>query len=425
MNSEIQPVSGHGLRPAFFAWTLAAGCFLAFPSSLVAEELPGELKLILAPGSGRGDTIIFSPVADGIIRRESRRSSTTGLLPTVGQEAVNLDGMSRNKTADGGGSEIDDAFSLPAPDAKVMSPADGAVATAPSFAETLAYRPKLSVGLGYRVDNLNWTISGTNGTPNILSELDWEKVESAVLSTEYRWSNKTQLYFRGNFDAGLIFDGGVRDSDYLGDDRTYEFSRSYSDTTDGSLLDFSAAVGYRFDIPLDGGSSRLHLMPIVGYAYSTQDFDITNGTQVLSAYGFPVELGDFAGLDSSYDTVWKGPWVGLDLELRVGDTYSLTGSLSYYWLDYEAEADWNLRSDFAHPVSFRQDADGDGISFSLGYRYNLSTHWFTTINYTYRDFSTDRGNDTTYFSDGSTVYGLFNGASSDSSTLIFGFGYNF
>ena len=53
----------------------------------------------------------------------------------------------------------------------------------------------------------------------------------------------------------------------------------------------------------------------------------------------------YLGLNNSYDTQWKGSWLGLDALLGLGEKLSLNSTVEYHWVNYSAEANWNLRSD--------------------------------------------------------------------------------
>lgn len=79
--------------------------------------------------------------------------------------------------------------------------------------------------------------------------------------------------------------------------------------------------------------------------------------------------GSFEGLNSTYDAKREGVWLGFDLVWEISEGLDFSGTFEYYWADYEGEADWNLRDDFAHPVSFRHDADGTGTVISICLKY--------------------------------------------------------
>lgn len=293
--------------------------------------------------------------------------------------------------------------------------------------EYIGYTPKISLTAGYRQDELQWDIGGIDGkNSNILSELTWKDVKSYEIATNFKWSNSSKLYFRGGFGFGWIYEGTNQDSDYKGDNRTMEYSRSYSDTSSGTLWDGGLGAGYRFDFPLSSSDGRLQFMPMVGYSYHVQEFEDTNGRQVVSEYGNNMPLGHFSGLQSYYDAKWQGPWLGFDVEFGFNRKHSLEGSFEYHWADYTADANWNLRSDFAHPVSFSHESDGTGIIASLNYRYAPSETWDWTVGFTYRDFEAERGKNTFHLADGrDQKLQPLNGAEWSSYTLFIGFGYYF
>jgi outer membrane protease len=383
------------------ALILLLGCLgTAYGAEGGAVPIPGELQLILKPGKGGGDAILFSPLGDEPARRERAVIRNLRIL--------------KQPPADEVASE-----ESPLPEVS-----DRAPQLLASTTEYTGYQPEFKLTTGYRRDRLHWSIAALDGSPNILSELRWDEVESLELAGELRWSNPSNLYLRACGAVGWIVDGDNRDSDYLGDDRTLEFSRSYADT-DGSVMDGSIGVGYRFDLPLFSVGDRFHLMPLAGYSYHAQNLEDTDGRQVVAAYGFPMPLGPFGGLDSSYDAYWHGPWLGFDFDLGLSERHHLTGSLEYHWADYRAEADWNLREDFQHPVSFRHKADGEGVMASIGYRYRPQNRWFLELDVHYRNMSADAGEDKTWFSDGSSLETRLNEVEWESWSVDIGLGFLF
>ncbi len=247
----------------------------------------------------------------------------------------------------------------------------------------------------FRSDNFDWSISGDiNGAnPNILSELKWTDLKINGLKLSAVSLVEKSYYLRSSVNYGWITSGKNRDSDYFGDNRTFEFSRSDNKTDDGYVKELSMGLGYQFK---DASGSTM-LAPMVGYSYHMQKLKITDGFQSI-----PLN-GPFPGLNSTYESIWKGPWIGFDVSYIGSDKITFSGVFEYHWIDFNAEADWNLRSDFAHPKSFAQDADGNGISFSLGMDYLLKNNWSVVSGLNFRDWSTNFGVDRTYFVDGTTI----------------------
>ena len=208
------------------------------------------------------------------------------------------------------------------------------------------------------------------------------------------------IALRGYANYGWVFDGDNQDSDYLGDNRTFEFRRSNNSTDDDYVWDASLAIGYPFRF---GQTVLGTLTPLLGYSYHVQNLDITDGYQTIP------DLGPFPGLDSSYDTEWYGPWIGFDLRFKArkiaafAHRFETYFTYEYHWVDYNAEANWNLRDDFRHPKSFEHDADGNGWKIGVGFNLWLHRNCALNFNYDYQDWSTDGGIDKVFFSDGSTA----------------------
>ena len=287
------------------------------------------------------------------------------------------------------------------------------------------FRSQFLMGLGYRSDDLKWSIAGdiAGNNPNILSELTWEDLGIFQVEVENRTIIRS-IYLRGNLAYGWIFSGDNQDSDYLGDNRTLEFSRSNNSADAGNTFDASVGVGYQFLF----SSGFFGITPLVGYSYHEQNLTMTDGNQTLTSPIAP-PLGPFPGLDSSYDTQWKGPWLGVDAafssasssnKTTVFDEYELILGFEYHWADYEAEADWNLRTDFAHPKSYEHEADGTGVVLSADLNIYFNAHWALNLNANYQTWETDPGTDRTFFADGTVSETRLNTVEWDSYAVMIG-----
>jgi len=299
------------------------------------------------------------------------------------------------------------------------------LAAGPAWAESLWSEG--TVSLGYRQDSLDWNIAGsTAGTnPNVLSELTWRDLEFLQVKGELAGANHNQTYFRGYLAYGLVLDGENQDSDYALDNRTAEFSRSVNGVDGSNTLDISGALGHVLPFGADG---RHQFIPLLGYSYHTQNLRMTDGNQVVSdlanaqIYDPTITsmppLGPFAGLNSSYDTQWHGFWLGADTIFALQDQGTVFARLEAHWVDYLAEADWNLRSDFAHPVSFEHAAEGFGWVLELGWRQPVSNHkWVWGASVVLQQWRTDAGLDWTYFADSSVGVTRLNEVNWESTAL--------
>lgn len=253
-----------------------------------------------------------------------------------------------------------------------------------------------TVELGYRVDSLDWNIAGDQSghNPNILSELSWTHlaIPQARLNLE---GGAGRVRLLGSASYGRIASGDNRDSDYILDNRQGEFSRS-NNQAKGDVRDVSVGLGYLFPMGDEDGSNS-YAVPMVGFSLHQQNLQMTDGYQTVDLLNTPPALGPFAGLDSSYDAQWQGGWLGVrfgEENLKRGLKVAL--DIAYHWVDYQAEADWNLRPDFAHPKSFEHKANGRGLAISLNGLSMLSKHWGWTWALDYSLFRATNGTDTVH-----------------------------
>ncbi len=131
---------------------------------------------------------------------------------------------------------------------------------------------------------------------------------------------------------------------------------------------------------------------------------------------------EIVGLNSTYDADFDSISLGFQT-----DHFFSWGIISlryqHFDIDYEAKANWNLRQDFSHPVSFIHESEGNGFDIELGYTYVLSKHWDMFSKYHYRRWSIGSGYDHTFFSNGQSSIIRFNEAEWDSESYSFGIRY--
>ncbi len=283
---------------------------------------------------------------------------------------------------------------------------------------------------GYRRDKLAWHIAGNlQGTnPNVRSELTWSDLDIYQLKLANRTVIKERVIVRGHFDYGAVTSGSNRDSDYNGDNRTQEFSRSLNGVDGNNVWDASVGIGPRFYFD----STGIEINPLIGYAVSEQDLNIVDGYQAISALPpLTPPVGPIAGLDSRYQTRWRGPWIGADLSLSMPCTegpfnrITLKLTYEYHWMDFDADADWNLRADYQHPVSFTHDADGTGYVIGMNILLAAANRWGLKLGVNMQKMTTDPGLDRIYYANGSTADTRLNEVEWRSFTVEAGLSYQF
>lgn len=268
-------------------------------------------------------------------------------------------------------------------------------------------RTQVDLTLGLRQDNLRWNVSATeniNTTPNILSELTWENVQHLEMQVKGRHISPTSSrIFRGGWQlegevrGGLGVGGEVQDSDYLGNDRTQEFSRITADSDTGFTLGAQAAAGYRFNIAQrtkGPGYTFITLAPLVGYGVDYTRFKL-EGTEVD-----PIDPANPLTVDSDFYTTWEGPFVGLEGQWE-HNRHMLTMRGEYHDLSYYGRGIWDQRSDLQQAPSFEQDGEGSGKKLMLEYSYAPDSKYEFTVGLSHMERSIDPpGSDTIYRANG-------------------------
>jgi len=263
----------------------------------------------------------------------------------------------------------------------------------------------MDVGLdaSYRLDSLDWNIANDASgsvTPNIISELRWNSLKTLQTRAHFNAEDR-QVVFRGSLAYGKIISGSNEDSDYAGDNRAQEWSRSQNDAGTGNTADASAGIGYRISV-----GDYFSMIPLAGFAWHEQQLKMRNGRQVVSKTatinGSVVTAqptGPLAGLNSSYKARWLGPWLGADLDWHSG-RFSATLSGRYEWTWYRGEADWNLRTDLQHPLSFQHTARGGGWRVGASGDYALTPRFSFGLQADASGFITRAGTDNQFFAAG-------------------------
>jgi hypothetical protein len=224
---------------------------------------------------------------------------------------------------------------------------------------------------------------------------------------------------RGKADIGRIYSGSNQDSDYNGNNRTFEFSRSNNNSNIGTVRDASIALGRSFHLIEDEDNISLSVTPLLGLSLHQQNLTLTEGNQTIP------NTGAFSGLDSSYNAQWVGQWLGFDAQIKWRDTWWFNASAEYHLADYQAIASWNLRSNFAQPLSFVHNAQGTGVLLAAEAIYNLAPDWRVSFAVEAQHWQTGPGVDRTFYTDGSVVAYRLNGVFWNAQVFKVGLAYRF
>lgn len=233
---------------------------------------------------------------------------------------------------------------------------------------------KFDFGAGYRHDHFSWELAGGEHMPSVASKVTWKNLHLFEVMGQLKKITAQKIYIRSYLKYGYVFHGKNTDSDFDIDNVTHkvrEWSRSDNDATKGYVWDGSIALGYFIrDVCID----KVRVAPLVGYSYHDQHLHIKDGYQSIDIAHPRLEGHHFKGLHSTYNTSWKGPWVGADIYYHINKEWSISSALEYHWLQFRGKGHWNMRRDIAG--DFTHTGEGKGFIGSLGVDYNFICGWY-------------------------------------------------
>jgi hypothetical protein len=241
---------------------------------------------------------------------------------------------------------------------------------------------RVRVSAGYDRQDLHWSIAGNSAgqDPNIYSELKWQGLSGPSGAVDLEWSRGRWRAFAGGTLAFTHW-GVMTDADYGLNNRNDQLYYQQFPLNRGYTEAVAAGIGYCL---LDRGPFRV--TSFIGYG--------------LDGQYLPVN--DINGLNSNYSTLWQGPLVKAEASWRLTRRWEALADVSYQQLWYRATADWNLIDAFAHPVSFRDRADGYGVGVGGGLRYLAGGRWAVELCGGYSGRVTGTGIDQLYLASGKT-----------------------
>lgn len=243
----------------------------------------------------------------------------------------------------------------------------------------------ISLAGGYATEDLNWSIAGNAAgkNPNILSELIWKDLKGPAISLNVKYKFWRQVFVESSFSSKFTTSGQVTDTDYGEDNRNGQSFRVVLHADAGQRISSAIAVGYNLPVV-----EKLLAAFSVGYALDKQWL-------YLKDYNESDEP-----LNSSYKTKWGSVFFKVEPSYQLSRVLSLAAFFKYYQATYDAKGNWNLISDFQHPVSYTHDAKGYGVEAQLKANYRIGKNLSVFVSGDYLKWNTGKGNDKLYRTNG-------------------------
>jgi len=264
----------------------------------------------------------------------------------------------------------------------------------------------------YLREDLQWSIAGnSNGqNPNVLSELKWKDLKLRGAGLDINIAILHGIYFSGSYHTATIYSGYATDTDYGEDNKKSPTYQAIVNSDKGRTYSYFAGLGYKYSI-----YSILNIFPYAGYSKNKQSLFLNESNIEL--------LEGEKKLNSSYQTNWAGPLIGLAIDAPLKSWFSIQADFSIARLAYTGLADWNMIDSFAHPLSFKHKANSyqNNINLKIDFKVVPKITIFLKGEYIHAD--TGKGTDQLFLNDGHTLHSQFNGAERNNKGIALGVYY--
>lgn len=260
----------------------------------------------------------------------------------------------------------------------------------------------VDVAAGYRQDHFKWVSRDPSDPTDLTERVSWRNLQIADFSGFMTYTSCTGWYFRVNGDYGRIYDGNVKNKDYLqGNSGSTLMEVNKANGGKGEVFDLAGGVGYRF-ISTGG---RLTLAPLIGYIHSEQHLHIYDVNNTFVRDEDP--MGHIGG-HSTYRTRWYGGFAAWDMLLDWSCDLKFFGTIQGQMGQYRGKADWTSRTDINGFIHHK--ANYVGFCGTLGFLYRVYCNHSAGISGSYRNMWTHHGSQKTnrihYLTD---IYGFYSG----------------
>jgi|AntRauTorcE11897_2_1112592.scaffolds.fasta_scaffold18862_2 hypothetical protein len=224
----------------------------------------------------------------------------------------------------------------------------------------------------YAIENFDIGIGYKNGTPNVVSTLDWKNIHvmGGGLSGEAEAMGIPVIY--EVFYGVLRKKGKMVDRDYSGSNKTLMWSESQSKVV-GSALDGSVGAAF-----LDVDQFRA----LAGAFYTSRDYEMRDTKQTVSSQAnyniFPNDGANvpavgtiYSGKRGTYKMKIYGPWVGGDMNLEISSSVKGQGLLKLMYGWFKGNGKWPSHSFRDSSNTYGGEAKV-GVTAQLTQTFNMS-----------------------------------------------------
>lgn len=240
------------------------------------------------------------------------------------------------------------------------------------------YDGQWDLGAGYRHDELDWSIQGEGGFPNVLAEIDWQDQHIFEVFTRYILTGWDAIYLRFQGSLGWIVQSNPVYSVYGDNDRLDLLVREEACRTGNMVGDIKAGIGFHICCY----KGKFDIAPIAGWNYAILYYRYRD-PHIVEDFDF--REGCLDNLRVRYRPRWNGGFVGLDNIWRICNALTLNFNVEAHWAAYRARGNWTWEQPLYQVAAgdtaqyylecWRDCASGWGSLFQASLVYGCCQNW--------------------------------------------------
>lgn len=260
----------------------------------------------------------------------------------------------------------------------------------------------------------DFNFGGPGGSPNIVSELNWDHLQSTIQSVyaDVVLANRYLLLIEGgaSIGSGGIHGGTMKDSDFLGDNRTGLFSESQSRVNNGNVWYISVDVGRRLGraTTTDArGNPHWALDLLAGYQHWRENYQASQGVQTQDPFGVFGGTGPFPNQGPGVNETYGWDMLRIGGQLSVSPVSRLSIRMRAFAVPYSALSftDFHFFRGLGSPFITGNAYGGSGFQGNVAVAWTIWRTLALELGYQYWQMTSASGA-VTFFDQNQSVTGV-------------------
>lgn len=269
---------------------------------------------------------------------------------------------------------------------------------------------------GYRQDQLRISVTPPAADATVATINNWKNVDLFQGRMTFKAETCYCTYSRAYFNYGRLVE---YTHEFVNPTLLFDPSETYGEK--GRVYDAEYAFGFSLYL-----CDSLRLTPLTGYSYHRIEFQNNHRTfRSFPATSSEAAEHNYLRVVETQRTTWRAPFVGMELELLLGDCTRICLNGQYLWAHYNNHG--KTHEKYTQTYRYKQRSDGHGTTFYGEIGYTFLEGWEAILSGGYQYWNAKGGKDWTKYpnNDAEEIISHLNKATWKSYEVSLGLGYVF